>query len=646
MSTLSFNSNGKITLLYGKSGYGKTSLLEFFRWMFYNDCNFGPNNDKPFFNIPAYEECDMGDTIEVSGQVDFEHLGVSYRLNRTNTYIVGYSMLRTELKNEECQLYERRDDGGYHPFTGNIANQINSILPKELSKYFLLDGEHSRNIVLNPRELKKAIYSLFGLDIYSEALTHIGSTTSKTTVLGHYAKQLSDSAPSKLISGRTIPEWQAVLETLSDNIDTDTRKYEKLLDAIEIKRNRHQELVRKIGLSESKSTLENLIREHRHKTEENIQKIKKLQENIGTFFYKNYTYLFLAQIASESSIELREKNQEYLSNYKNVFLNLRKELLEEIREKGMCVCGRHIDDAAQMYINDVLSTMPPSFEYDFKKFVARAKSSIENARDNMPIYASYINDIAELERENARLDEQLHAEYEQLRHLKDVAELADELQKLDLELAGLEKSKETLSNEIAYNSRMHEGGKAQLKKAYASLEQSHLCKEDVEFFEKVEELLHIERNAKETQVRNILNNCVKSIFAKLTTQTDFDLNTLQFIKDDFSLRETFVTGGQAAIDVYSYVIGIIKSLQECQMEDNESPIIIDAPFAFTDEVQSEHIFETLPKVSKQTILLTLDLNKVKKLLCTQKNLYDFYIIKNDTQNKAKIEEGNIDAINW
>ena len=77
MSTLSFNSNGKITLLYLKSGYGKTSLLE----MFYYDCNFGPNNDKPFFNIPAYEECDMGDTIEVSGQVDFEHLGVSYRLS-------------------------------------------------------------------------------------------------------------------------------------------------------------------------------------------------------------------------------------------------------------------------------------------------------------------------------------------------------------------------------------------------------------------------------------------------------------------------------------------------------------------------------------------------------------------------------------
>ena len=47
------------------------------------------------------------------------------------------------------------------------------------------------------------------------------------------------------------------------------------------------------------------------------------------------------------------------------------------------------------------------------------------------------------------------------------------------------------------------------------------------------------------------------------------------------------------------------------MDNNENPIIVDAPFAFTGNIQSEHIFKTLPTVSKQTILLTLDLNKIK-----------------------------------
>ena len=98
------------------------------------------------------------------------------------------------------------DDDGYHPFSGNVANQINSILPKELSKYFLLDGERSRDIVLDSSELKKAIYSLFGLDVYTEALAHIGTNrNAKTTVLGHYALKMAHNAP-QLVGGISISE--------------------------------------------------------------------------------------------------------------------------------------------------------------------------------------------------------------------------------------------------------------------------------------------------------------------------------------------------------------------------------------------------------------------------------------------------------
>ena len=36
-NSLSFNNEGKITLIYGDSGYGKSSFLQFFKWMFYNN---------------------------------------------------------------------------------------------------------------------------------------------------------------------------------------------------------------------------------------------------------------------------------------------------------------------------------------------------------------------------------------------------------------------------------------------------------------------------------------------------------------------------------------------------------------------------------------------------------------------------------
>lgn len=159
------------------------------------------------------------------------------------------------------------------------------------------------------------------------------------------------------------------------------------------------------------------------------------------------------------------------------------------------------------------------------------------------------------------------------------------------------------------------------------------------------QLLKEEKDQKELQVKITLNNCVRDIFKKLTTQTELDADKIQFINDDFSLRTTYLTGGQLAVDVYSYVIGIIKALQECKMDNNENPIIVDAPFAFTGNTQSEHIFKTLPTVSKQTILLTLDLNKIRKLLGNTE-LYDFYVIKNNTQEKATIVRGDINDIKF
>lgn len=191
--------------------------------------------------------------------------------------------------------------------------------------------------------------------------------------------------------------------------------------------------------------------------------------------------------------------------------------------------------------------------------------------------------------------------------------------------------------------QIYEMSNKQLNAALKNSKVSGQFAEKIEFFEQVADLLKKERDAREIQVRATLNLCVREIFKKLTTQTELDADRIQFVNNDFSLRTTYLTGGQLAVDVYSYVIGIIKALQECKMDNNENPIIVDAPFAFTGNIQSEHIFKTLPTVSKQTILLTLDLNKIKKLL-SETDLYEFYVIKNESQEKATIERGDINAI--
>ena len=643
-SSLSFNSNGKITLIYGDSGFGKSSLLQFFKWMLYNDVDFGKDNDKPLFNISAYNECKVGDSIVVSGQIDFEHLGISYRLNKTIEFQVGFKISNTLAKKSDYKLQVKGEDGGYHPFTGNVANHINSILPKELSKYFLLDGERSRDIVLNSNELRQAIYSLFGLDAYTEALSHIGTNrNAKTTVLGYYASQMAANT-TQLVGNMSIPDMQDTLQDLYEEIETNKAKRKEIIALIEQKNSRRDEIFKTLGAVSSKNNLEQLIRAKQQQIKDNEKQIVVLQHNIGNLFYRTYPYLFLAQIASESSAILRKKNNEYASNYRNVFENLKKDLLKEILAKNMCVCGRELDEESRNRINGIIEIMPPgSYVYEFGQFVSKAKSRIKLSQNDLMKYEQYNIQIAQLESANAELEDEIKAKLAELKRLEDAKDLVEELEKIKNELEALNKEKSGFEGRIANKKLIYERSDRLLKEALKNSKVSNLYREKVEFFEKVSDLLKEEKDIKEVQIKQTLNNCVREIFKKLTTQSELDADKIQFVNDDFSLRTTYLTGGQLAVDVYSYVIGIVKALQECQVDNDENPIIVDAPFAFTGNDQSEHIFKTLPTVSKQTILLTLDLNKIKKLLANT-DMYDFYIIKNDTQEKATIMRGDINAI--
>lgn len=642
-SSLTFNSDGKITLIYGDSGYGKSSFLQFFRWMFYGDYYFGSTDDKPLFNIAAYNECKTGESVEVSGQIDFEHLGVSYRLNKTQLFSIAIRMNNSTLQKSDWRLQILGEDGGYHPFAGDLANKINSILPKELSKYFLLDGERSRDIVLNSGELKKAIYSLFGIDAYNEAITHIGSRNAKFSVLGHYAGLLAANT-TQMVGNMSITDMQEATQELYETIEDMKAKRKEVMATIEQKNARRDEIFKILGAVSSKGNIESLIKANQRTIKDNEAKIITYQHNIGNLFYRSYPYLFLAEIASKSSTVLRKKNLEYASNYRNVFENLKKDLLKEIIEKNMCVCGRELDDESRNRIKGIIDIMPPgSYVYEFGQFVSKAKNRIKKAQTDTMGYESLTSSIAKLEEENRHLDDEIHEKLEELKRLNDSKDLVEELEQIKLDIEKLNREKAGYEGKIAQKKQIYEMSNKQLNAALKNSKVSGQFAEKIEFFEQVADLLKKERDAREIQVRATLNLCVREIFKKLTTQTELDADRIQFVNNDFSLRTTYLTGGQLAVDVYSYVIGIIKALQECKMDNNENPIIVDAPFAFTGNIQSEHIFKTLPTVSKQTILLTLDLNKIKKLL-SETDLYEFYVIKNESQEKATIERGDINAI--
>lgn len=642
-SSIQFNQDGKITLIYGDSGYGKSSFLQFFRWMLYGNPDFGATNDKPLFNIPAYKKAKIGDSLRVYGQIDFEHLGVKYSLRKEIKYTVSTSLTTAKKENSDCSFLTLINDT-WVPFGGDIDKKINTIFPKELSKYFLLDGEKARDIVLDSNELRKAIHSLFGLNVYEQAIKHIGVQSNPRTVLGIYKKQLASKITVK--QGGSPAALQDAVEDLFDAIEGSQKTIADLKSKINKCESRRTELLKILGRASNKSDIQQLIKANEEVIKQHEVTINETQKLIGNLFYRYYPYLILAKLSSVNSATLREKNDEFSSTYKNVFENLKKELLKEIIDKDKCVCGRALDVNSKKHIDGILATMPPdSYVYQFGQFISTAKNEISASRIKIIEYNDLILRIADCEREIEKLAQANVEKLEEIKKLDTVGDFVNELEKIDSDLRNYRTKLTSEEKVLGKNENLHSIAERRLNDLLkdSKLAAEYRCKLD--FFENLKEELLNEKAQREKEIREIIDRCVRDIFKKLTTQTEIDVNNVQFVNDDFSLRTTYLTGGQLAVDEYSYVIGIVKALQECKMENNENPIIIDAPFAFTGNTQSEHIFRTLPTVSRQTVLLTLDLNKIKNLL-GESDLYDFYIIDNVTQDMATIKDGDLNDIKY
>ena len=636
------NQDGKITLIYGDSGYGKSSLLQFFRWMFYGDPDFGPNNDKPLFNLGAFAECKSGEQVKVSGKIDFEHLGIKYSLSKVLYYGYALNYKNARVEKTDFSLMHMIDNN-WQPYNGDVYNKINTILPKGLSKYFLLDGEKARDIVLDSKELKKAIHQLFGLDAYANALSHLGKTNKANSVLGYYQKEMT-SKMTQTVNNMSVAEMQENIHELYETIELMKEKRKDVMSTIDAKNARRDEIFKILGQANNKESINQLLKMNDDAIANNENRIKEIRRSIGDLFYKYYPYLFLSKKTSDSSSVLREKNKMFNASYKNVFENLSKPLLKEIIAKDICVCGRELDEESKKKIEGIIGVMPPdSYDYQFGQFVSKAKHQISLSQVKLMEYEKYLSEITTCEKKIAELEASSHEKREELKRLDDAKELVSELEQIKIDLESLNREKAGYEGKIAQKKQIYEMANRQLTSLIKNSQISSEMTEKIDFFQGIRDSLEIEKEQREKEVKSTLNMCVRDIFKKLTTQTELDADQIQFVNDDFSLRTTYLTGGQLAVDEYSYVIGIIKALQECKMENNENPIIIDAPFAFTGNAQSEHIFKTLPAVSKQTILLTLDLNKIKFLL-EDTGLYDFYIIKNESQERAVLTKGGLDDI--
>lgn len=160
--TIKCSTDGKVTIIYGKNGDGKTTLHQLFQWIFYGQVKFNKTTTDHLYNLAFESEQEYGSVFDVMGRIDFEHDGSLYSLTRKYTYRKGLD--DSEKIGEDLSLQKRDEDYNWKRVDRPVET-IEKMLPSGLSEYFFFDGE---SMIADLRvkgkdsagKLRKALYSM------------------------------------------------------------------------------------------------------------------------------------------------------------------------------------------------------------------------------------------------------------------------------------------------------------------------------------------------------------------------------------------------------------------------------------------------------------------------------------------------------
>jgi DNA sulfur modification protein DndD len=142
----------KNLIIYGQNTHGKTALWQAIRFAMFgrvqkrisgvNDNDWKPlvaseTKDEPLLNVTAHEE----GTYDFGVRIKFEHNDAKYELDRSYSKKSGITIPRRNSQMEQTFTIRNLDTGSY---VQEKQKFVNDILPEELARFFMFDGERIR----------------------------------------------------------------------------------------------------------------------------------------------------------------------------------------------------------------------------------------------------------------------------------------------------------------------------------------------------------------------------------------------------------------------------------------------------------------------------------------------------------------------
>lgn len=604
-----------VTIIIGENGTGKTTFAQAFFWCMYGDTEF---SDKNMLNRIVAQEMTPNQEQHVKVILKLRHGDVEYTLIREQVYHKDYA---GRVKGENTIFdVARKDQSGNSQFIKKTQceSEVNSILPKELSRYFFFDGERiekmSKDISTGKKatDFAEAVKGLLGLNAMYSAIQHF-NPHSKNGVIGSYESSYDARSNAK------VQEYTHTIERCKERIEEIDTRLDELDEQITQANARKQDKSEEIkqyaegeALQKQKEKLQQAI-EHAKAMRSNVVKTicNDFNGAMSTFFSASLIVRALNFLADK---DLTGKD----------IPDMHTKTIEYLLRRKVCICGTHLDEGSIPYqkVKELIDYLPPqSISTSVGEFKKEAK---QRANDKTDLYGSVKDSLAIISQQD-----------------EDIAEKIDDLQVIDKKLSGgdvrakvraINSEIQLCSQTISKCSRerdelLQEKGRNEQAAERVDSERRNLTLLDdknkkVEIYKAYAERIYKELQqgyeSSEAEIRSRLQTTINEIFQQiyeggLSLTIDEKYHISVYANDYDGDVET--STAQSISVIFAFITGIIKMARENRNATDENakllssepyPLVMDAPLSAFDKRRIKTVCEALPNTAEQVIIFIKD----------------------------------------
>lgn len=616
--TFSCDPEKNVTVVLGDNTVGKTTIAQAFRFGLYEAIlaeRDKKQTDYQLLNNDILAMMNADSRASVSVEIEAEDGERQYNIFREITYLRAYPklMAKEAYKKVTLKISDRNDPQKCISVAQEkIQEAINEMFPRNLSHYFLFDGERWNDVAVNGvrENIKESVHILTGLSAYQKAIWHL--------------KEMGSNSVIKKFKGKISGEGNMYdqLERERNQLERRIGEAGEKIEIIDINIRNASEKMAQIEqyLEENKDTE---IFQAKYKQ---LQVVKRSQREKNLSDYKSLVNEFSDKaymLFASPMIEAALKMIRSVAGERRDIPHMHQASIDYIIKTGRCICGTPLSENSKELICllEQRNYLPPAdigsllgaFEKTGMRWKNRSSEAVSQLREeaqnvdmSLKQYEETCNQIADLER---RMDEQL-----------DFAEKRRDIKNYQQEIQRLSAEKGEWKGRIEGYRKRIISLEEEMRSYEAKNEENRRWRHRLEIAEALYERLKQDFEKKENQTFLELNNLIQKNFSRMFNAKDkkIKLNEQYEIQmlyqTDIGFREEKnLSEGEKIARNFAFIVTIMeysrkkKAEKEGTGEQGDAlPIVLDGPFSKLGDENIRLIARVLPEVSEQVILFMLE----------------------------------------